>query len=300
MRDEMPAWYQHEPFIWSGYRPIKPSYKHCLNSLAYWHNETGNIYTHLIGALLFIGLLGYTYGPLFTHSSMDGVGWRDILAFLAMHLGITSCFVLSVAFHLFCCHSQEVHRACLRADYAGIVFQIGGCFITSVSYAFYCDKTLQAVYIAMILLSGAATIFTNISSRFMKPRFGALRLFLFIAFGFLGLIPIAHSCILHGFELTKRSIAFNYLLLVALFDVGGALIFHFRIPERFAPGRFDYIGSSHQIMHVAIVLGAVAHYLGTMEAFTFWHRQNGQCDWSVTAMNLTVGNQNGWWSQPLP
>lgn len=34
-----------------------------------------------------------------------------------------------------------------------------------------------------------------------------------------------------------------------------------RIPESWAPGRFDYFGSSHQIFHVFVLLGAWSQYL---------------------------------------
>ncbi|TPX55760.1 hypothetical protein CcCBS67573_g09426 [Chytriomyces confervae] len=294
MRESMPDWYQHEPFIWSGYRPITPSVTVCLRSWTYLHNESGNIYTHLFGAILFVAMLGYSWGHLAVLEGLTGVTWQDYLIFATLHVGIASCFALSTMFHTLCCHSKEINRACLRADYAGIVFQIGGCFVSSVYYAFYCNKPVQLAYLGMIFTSGAATIFCNVSSRFMKPKYAILRLFLFVAFGFLGLIPIGHSSVLYGFEFTNRSIAFNYVLLMAMFNLSGSVIFHCRIPERFYPGRFDYFGQSHQIMHVCIILGALSHYFGISESFRFWHLQNGMCQIPMGQMDLSVANMNGW------
>ena len=37
--------------------------------------------------------------------------------------------------------------------------------------------------------------------------------------------------------------------------IGGALIYGFRIPERCFPYRFDLVGASHQIFHVAVLGG---------------------------------------------
>jgi len=47
-----------------------------------------------------------------------------------------------------------------------------------------------------------------------------------------------------------------------------------RIPERFAPGRFDIWGSSHQIFHVLVLAAAVTHLVGLLKAFEF-HRSAG-------------------------
>ncbi|KAJ3355623.1 Adiponectin receptor protein 1 [Entophlyctis luteolus] len=78
-RDAMPGWYQEEKFIWGGYRPIMDSTRECLYSLTYLHNETGNIWTHFIGFLLFVGLMGYTWGHLLVEPAFTGVDWRDHL-----------------------------------------------------------------------------------------------------------------------------------------------------------------------------------------------------------------------------
>lgn len=55
--EELPVWHQDNPFIRKGYRPISRSTMACLRSLAFLHNETLNIYTHLIpaAAALFVG-----------------------------------------------------------------------------------------------------------------------------------------------------------------------------------------------------------------------------------------------------
>jgi adiponectin receptor len=37
--------------------------------------------------------------------------------------------------------------------------------------------------------------------------------------------------------------------------IGGALIYGFRIPEKLFPSKFDLIGASHQIFHIAVIGG---------------------------------------------
>ncbi|EGX95513.1 hemolysin-III channel protein Izh2 [Cordyceps militaris CM01] len=54
--DEMPEWFQHENNQWilDGYRPISGSARASFRSWRYLHNETVNIYSHLIPAVVFL------------------------------------------------------------------------------------------------------------------------------------------------------------------------------------------------------------------------------------------------------
>lgn len=42
--------------------------------------------------------------------------------------------------------------------------------------------------------------------------------------------------------------------------IGGALLFVARFPERYFPKKFDLIGSSHQLFHLAVLGGAAIHF----------------------------------------
>ncbi len=50
-----------------------------------------------------------------------------------------------------------------------------------------------------------------------------------------------------------------------------------RIPERLAPGRFDYFFSSHQIFHIFVVLAALSTYVCVLAAFDHRHSPSGMC-----------------------
>ncbi len=80
--DNMPAWYADNEFIHSGYRRITNSYAGCFLSLFYLHNETANVYSHLVGALGFILSLAAFY-TFWTRA----VSWHDITI---MSEGVTS------------------------------------------------------------------------------------------------------------------------------------------------------------------------------------------------------------------
>lgn len=47
---------------------------------------------------------------------------------------------------------------------------------------------------------------------------------------------------------------------MALFYIVGTMFYVSRIPERWKPGVFDLAGQSHQIFHVFVIFGALAHY----------------------------------------
>ncbi|KAM3426993.1 hypothetical protein NHJ13734_009165 [Beauveria thailandica] len=54
--DEMPEWFQHDNNKWilHGYRPISGSARASFRSWCHLHNETVNIYSHLIPAIVFL------------------------------------------------------------------------------------------------------------------------------------------------------------------------------------------------------------------------------------------------------
>lgn len=50
-----------------------------------------------------------------------------------------------------------------------------------------------------------------------------------------------------------------------LLYIAGAGIYAARVPERFAPGRFDLLGASHQVFHCLVVAAAGSHLVGLVK-----------------------------------
>ena len=44
-----------------------------------------------------------------------------------------------------------------------------------------------------------------------------------------------------------------------------------QVPERTRPGTFDILGSSHQILHLMVILAGLAHTVGVLRAFEYAH-----------------------------
>lgn len=147
-RDEIPSWYGHNQYIRTSYRPVTPSISRCLSSLLYLHNETVNVYSHLIPAT--IALLGNGLLYAYYSTSVPDATWVDQLVF---HIYLTTsviCFGISSAYHTFLCHSARYTDLWGRLDYVAIVFQILGSFISGIYIGFYCEPHLQKLYWSMV------------------------------------------------------------------------------------------------------------------------------------------------------
>lgn len=48
--DVLPDWLKDNDFLLHGHRPPMPSFRACFKSIFRIHTETGNIWTHLLGA----------------------------------------------------------------------------------------------------------------------------------------------------------------------------------------------------------------------------------------------------------
>lgn len=146
--DDLPPWQQDNHYIISGYRPASASFWKSFASLSYLHNESVNIYSHLLGACGFsvAGLVLYSViKPRYESASLS-----DILAFGCFFAGAALCLGMSATYHAISNHSQTVASLGNKLDYVGIVFLITGSFIPSIFYGFYCHPHLQELYWSMV------------------------------------------------------------------------------------------------------------------------------------------------------
>lgn len=59
--DALPDWGKDNEYVKQGYRPSTKSFQDCFKSVFRWHNETGNIWTHLIGFAVLVALAVFTF-----------------------------------------------------------------------------------------------------------------------------------------------------------------------------------------------------------------------------------------------
>ncbi|KAL1965338.1 hypothetical protein VTN77DRAFT_5775 [Rasamsonia byssochlamydoides] len=267
--DELPSWRRDNQHIHTGYRPVSASFRVSFQSLTYLHNETVNIYTHLLPSLAILpaGLRLYqVLAPRYETASRS-----DIVAFSCFFAGAAFCLGMSATYHTISNHSPLVARVGNALDYVGIVGLITGSFVPSLYYGFFCAPSLQRLYWTMICTLGIGCTCVCLIPPFRTPEWRPFRAALFVSMGLSAVFPIAHGLSLYGVEQMTRQIGLDWLLLQGFLYILGAAIYAARVPERLWPGKFDLLGSSHQIFHVLVVCAAVAHLTGLLRAFDYRH-----------------------------
>lgn len=267
--DDLPHWQRDNRHIHTGYRPASFSFIMSFHSLTYLHNETVNIYSHLLPSLVSIPAAFLLYRELAPR--YETATRNDIIAFGCFFAGAAFCLGMSAIFHTISNHSPFVSRIGNTFDYIGIVGLIVGSFIPSVYYGFYCVPDLQRLYWTMICSIGLGCVFVSVLPRFRTPRWRPFRAAMFVGMGLSAVFPVIHGLQLYGIEQMTRQIGLGWLLLQGFLYILGAAIYAARVPECLLPGKFDILGSSHQIFHLLVVCAAVSHLTGLLRAFDYRH-----------------------------
>ena len=269
--DELSTWQQDNHYIHSGYRAQSNSYAKSWRSLGYLHNETVNIYTHLIGALLAAVASIALYNTL--EPRYETATREDVWAFGCYFAGAVACLGMSATYHTIQNHSHEVAVWGNKLDYLGIVFLIWGSFVPVLYYAFGDEPELRKTYWTMITTLAAGTSIVATHPKLRTPALRPFRALMFVLMGLSAVFPVLHGVRLYGVEHLRKSIGLDWVLLQGVLYIAGAAIYAARVPEKWSPGKYDIWGSSHQIFHVLVVLAAASHLVGLVKAFDYAHGQ---------------------------
>lgn len=194
--------------------------------------------------------------------------------FFVFLAGSMFCLLSSATCHLFCCHSKRLNLFLWQMDYAGITVMIITSFFPPIYYIFQCNHGhWRYIYLGGITLIGIFTLITLLSPQLSSSKYRGFRALLFSCMGLFGIFPAIHALIVN-WDNPQRNVTLAYEAAMALFYLTGTLFYVTRIPERWKPGWFDLAGHSHQIFHVFVVMGALAHYGATL-AFLDWRDKVG-------------------------
>lgn len=246
---EVPAFLQYNRHVLTGYR-VSYSWKLCARSLFHQHNETLNIWTHLLGALIFIALfhptIRYLHEPTAT----------DIVLFGIYFACAVTTMICSAVFHLFNCTSPGAYKRLATLDYSGISLLIVGSYLPLVYWGFHCVPWWRDVYMTTISAFGVIGLALSWIPYFSQPHTRFLRTSFYLFFGWFSLIPVGHLVYMDGSFWFVWRIGRFVLLMGVIYSVAAA-IYVSQIPERWAPGMFDYSCQSHVIWHVLVFLAAL-------------------------------------------
>ena len=186
----------HQLYVLSGYRtPLRanePLLAVAFQSLLAWHNETANVWSHLLGLVWLLARLGLTLATADT----TAIARYGVACF---HVSAAVVFAASSAAHL-CAPLlpfDENNRLWLL-DHTAIIVAIGGSYVPALLYGFRCYPNWRATYSSTV----AAGLFAGIvlTLRGVPPNLGQrslvewLRIIVLTSVVAFGLIPLTHWC----------------------------------------------------------------------------------------------------------
>jgi adiponectin receptor len=203
--EELPVWHQDNPFIKHGYRPISRSTVACLQSWAFLHNETLNIYTHLIPAVAAL-LIGEAWVLSYLRQRYADIVASDYVVFAFLLSAAATCLGISSAYHTLMSHSREIEARWLRLDFVGIIILILGSFVSGIYVAFWCEATERKIYWSVTTSLAVVSIAIMVAPVFQGAKCRTFRLVVFIITGLSGFAPIFHGIHMFGFaQMAKQS-----------------------------------------------------------------------------------------------
>lgn len=216
------------------HRPPLPSFRVCFKSVFRIHTETGNIWTHLLGCVAFIGVACY----FLSRPSIE-IQLQEKIVFGAFFLGAIICLGFSFAFHTLCCHSETVGKLFskyifiiiilfeyilelfsgfpFRLDYCGIALLIMGSFVPWLYYGFYCHYQHKLIYLSVVVVLGIVSIIVSLWDKFSEPNLRPLRAGSFMCFGLSGVIPAIHYGLMEGWFSKISQASLGWLVLMGKF-----------------------------------------------------------------------------------
>jgi adiponectin receptor len=217
--EDLPVWYQDNPYVRDHYRPVSYSSFSCLYSWTYVHNETLNIYTHLVPAIF--SIFAQLWMQLLITSYFPSATIGDRLVFALNILASTAALTMSTFYHTLMNHSFHMSSLWLRVDYVGILSLTLGSFFSGIYVGFYCQHHLRIVYWTMITVLSLITSILVLHPLLQGVKFRAIRTLAFVLTALSGFAPIAHGLYLYGWgRMWERSGMPYWLLEGAIYAAG--------------------------------------------------------------------------------
>ncbi|XP_045186271.2 membrane progestin receptor alpha-B-like isoform X1 [Mercenaria mercenaria] len=244
------------PHVKTGYRlPYQP-WSYYVKSLLHVHNESVNVWTHLIGCLLIL-FQTYTYYGIYEDKGSKIKG-------TVLGLGIC-CFITlfnSATAHLL--HSKSCHANFLvfMYDYVGVVSWGFGTAILALYGVSSKDMydwlgpyfvTIQIVwtYLNFINICLAKLWYGHDLSLSQRKIMVVVGISIQGLWNFIPFFPRYIEC----FKSSECELSsLNHVTIVCVSFICMTLAFVLHQPESTWPGYFDIIGQSHQIFHVFVIL----------------------------------------------
>ncbi|KAI8086110.1 hemolysin-III related-domain-containing protein [Halteromyces radiatus] len=269
--EELPVPWRNNKYIHTGYRFLSTP-ADCFHSWLYLHNESGNIYTHLIGFMVFLGIGIY---ELFYSNLLSDVPMFDWIIMTIFFLAACKCLMCSTVWHTLSGindYHTFTRMACL--DYVGISTLISASVLLCEYYGFYCNESWRNTY----LIGTGSLALVGVTMPFMTwfdhPDSRWIRIGFFVALASSSIFPVGHLIFVYGPAPVGLWIA-PVLKSLACYGLG-VIVYGNQFPERIWPGKFDHWGHSHQWWHLFVCGGIWWHYLAAA-SFVSQRHEFGMC-----------------------
>ncbi|KAH8816678.1 hemolysin-III related-domain-containing protein [Xylogone sp. PMI_703] len=256
--EDLPDPWRINSYIRSGYH-FNTSIWQCCVGVFRLSNESFNVWSHILGlvcARLFALRLSESD---ISHSVLDK-------AIIASYLfAATICFGCSVFWHTMKSIAYpDLLRSCASVDLMGVSVMISVTGVLTQYAAFYCNPVLQSIYIGFTTICTISCLVAVWQPILRNPEFAWIRVTLFVLLGVTGLIPFIHLAWMQNLEWATafyRPLVLR--MVVPIFT--GAMVYGSKFPESIWPGRFDFLGSSHNLWHIAVLITVYGGYIAMGE-----------------------------------
>ncbi|MBN3318827.1 PAQR6 protein, partial [Atractosteus spatula] len=258
-----------EDGIISGYRHPRSSALDCILSSFQMTNETVNIWTHFLPTWYFL----WRFTMLC--SSLDFLNESYTWPLLVYMVLICLYPFTSSCAHTFSSMSAEARHICYFLDYGALSLYSLGCAITYGAYVMpdcWVNSWLHQNFVPIAVLntlictglscySRYAATGTEAGARLRFPELDfphwskVVRTGAFVYPFLFDNIPLFYRLLLCVGDSCSHTEALSSHCHHLLFAFLTCFLFASHLPERLAPGRFDYIGHSHQLFHICAVVG---------------------------------------------
>lgn len=235
MTSNIPLWTINKHIL-TGYRS-QANRLNCLISIFNIHNETINIWTHMMSLIYFVYIL------IINYNNKIIIKLYEIVSII--------CFAMSTCYHTYMPISHKNYLLLLKLDLFSIILNIVTSNILIFYYWFWCYERIRNIYMFFSGLYLGIGIIILLKIDIIKNYNSILAYYSIYNVG----IIISY---IHIYNLTDgdvdKIIKYNFTDPMKYFLVG-FIIYTTKIPERLFPRNFDIIGNSHQLWHVFSSLG---------------------------------------------
>ncbi|XP_072530746.1 progestin and adipoQ receptor family member VII, a [Salminus brasiliensis] len=279
---EVPRFFR-ECYIFAGYRPLHQGWRYYFLSLFQRHNETINVWTHLLGALAVLTKAAELAETI--EFLRDPHSWPLLILLLS---SITYMTFSAVA-HLLSAKSELYHYAFYFLDYVGVAqYQYGSAvahFYYAIEKSWYTRVWGIFMPVASFLccLSCLGCCFGKYQNYSLPSWIRKVSQVLPSALAYAwDTSPVFHRVYLWYLSCGEKDSTNDYAVTFhcgqLAFFLSSAFFFTYPLPESLFPGHCDFLGQGHQLFHVLLVFCTLSQihasyldYLSRRDLYTSLH-----------------------------